>query len=67
MPITRRQARRKLGSRTTRRANTNGKLIFGTNKGGKTRTVAYKYPKKRRNRVAARVGKLLTIHGERVI
>jgi hypothetical protein len=43
--VTRRQARRKLGSRTHRRANTNGKFIPGTGGGGKKRMLAYRFPR----------------------
>lgn len=62
-PLTRRQARRKLGTRTGRRADTNGKNISGTNKGGKSRTMCYAHPRPVR-RVSTKLEALLKKVGE---
>lgn len=43
--MTYRQARRKLGTRTHRRACTNGKIMQGTGGGKNQRMLCYKYPR----------------------
>lgn len=58
--MTRREARRKLGSRSTRRRNTNGKNIPGRPLGNGGRVVhMYKYPRPRSRRVAVAVARLM--------
>lgn len=57
--MTHREARRKLGSRSRRRANTNGKNITGTSGGGaKRRTPTYRHPRHVK-RVCVQVAKLV--------
>jgi hypothetical protein len=43
--MTHRQARRRLGSRSHRRAGGNGKFIKGTGGDGKKRMLAYRFPR----------------------
>lgn len=57
--MTHRQARRKLGTRTTRRSGTNGKFIKGTAGGGKKRTPAYRNPRRPSGKVANAVARLV--------
>jgi hypothetical protein len=57
--VTHREARRKLGSRTVRRANTNGKNIPGksTTKG---RALKRRYPRPASRKNAVKVARLVT-------
>ena len=54
--MTHREARRKLGSRTTRRSNTNGKTMGTTTKG---RALKRQFPKPRSGKNALRVERWL--------
>lgn len=56
--MTRREARRRLGSRSTRRRNTNGKGIAGTGGQGKKRTMCRRFPLPANN-LAWKVEKIL--------
>lgn len=56
--MTHREARRKLGSRSRRRANTNGKIIKGKGGGGSKRSPCYRNPRPVK-RVCVQVAKLV--------
>lgn len=56
--LTRRQARKKLGTRSHRRAATNGKIIPGTGSGTNQRMQCYRYPRPSR-RLGPKVAALL--------
>lgn len=65
MPNLLRKARRKLGTRSTRRRSTNGKGIAGTGMSGKKRTMCYRYPRPAKKlgwRVRAILGQLKELH-----